>query len=138
VLANLLHNAVKFTPPGGSVTLSAKVSAGASGGADTPSTPAAELLVTVTDTGVGILPDDLDRIFERFFKADRSRSQGGTGLGLAIAKHLIQAHGGQIWAESNGSRGTTVRFSLPTAEAPASPGSRFRASHLQPAPDRQP
>jgi two-component system phosphate regulon sensor histidine kinase PhoR len=108
VLANLLHNAIKFTPPGGQVELRA-------------SCQAAELTVSVTDTGIGIPPDDLDRVFERFFKSDRSRSSGGTGLGLAIAKHLIQAHGGRIWAESGGVRGTTFTFTLPLAVAAISP-----------------
>jgi two-component system, OmpR family, phosphate regulon sensor histidine kinase PhoR len=102
VLANLLHNAIKFTPPGGQIELRA---------ADRGD----ELAISVADTGVGIPPDDLDRVFERFFKSDRSRSSGGTGLGLAIAKHLVQAHGGRIWAESGGVRGTTFTFTLPLA-----------------------
>jgi two-component system phosphate regulon sensor histidine kinase PhoR len=76
--------------------------------------------ISVADSGVGVPPDDLDRIFERFFKTDRSRSGGGTGLGLAIAKHLVQAHGGRIWAESVGSHGTTFTFTLPIVrESPA-------------------
>jgi two-component system phosphate regulon sensor histidine kinase PhoR len=66
----------------------------------------------VRDTGVGIGPEDLPHIFERFFKADRARSGGGTGLGLAIAKHLIERHGGRIWAESAPETGTTVTFTL--------------------------
>jgi two-component system phosphate regulon sensor histidine kinase PhoR len=102
VLANLLHNAIKFTPPGGQIELRAACRGD-------------ELAISVADTGVGIPPDDLDRVFERFFKSDRSRSSGGTGLGLAIAKHLIQAHGGRIWAESGGVRGTTFTFTLPLA-----------------------
>lgn len=103
VLANLLHNAIKFTPPGGWVELRAAV------------TPA-ELVVSVADSGVGIPPENLDRVFERFYKTDRSRSGGGTGLGLAIAKHLVQAHGGRIWAESDGAHGSTFSFTLPLAE----------------------
>ena len=74
--------------------------------------------------GVGIAPDELDRVFERFFKTDRSRSGGGTGLGLAIAKHLVQAHGGRIWAESDGSHGTTFTFTLPLAPTAAPAPSR--------------
>jgi two-component system, OmpR family, phosphate regulon sensor histidine kinase PhoR len=85
VLANLLHNAVKFTPPGGWVELRAR-SARSDG--------EAWVAISVADSGIGIPPDELDRIFERFFKTDRSRSGGGTGLGLAIAKHLVQVHGG--------------------------------------------
>jgi len=87
VFTNLIHNAIKFTPPEGQVTISAQ--------------PAGdEVVISVRDTGVGIPADDLPRIFERFYKADRARSGGGTGLGLAIAKHIVLAHGGRIWAES--------------------------------------
>ncbi len=103
VLANLLHNAIKFTPPGRWVELRAE-------------RRAAELAISVADNGVGVRPDDLDRIFERFFKTDRSRSGGGSGLGLAIAKHLVQAHGGRIWAESGGMGGATFTFTLPLAQ----------------------
>lgn len=102
VLMNLLHNAIKFTPAGGSVTLSA--GAGRDG-----------IQVTVSDTGVGIAPEDLPRVFERFYKADRARSGGGTGLGLAVAKHIVEAHGGRIWAESTEGKGSTFRFTLPLA-----------------------
>jgi two-component system phosphate regulon sensor histidine kinase PhoR len=103
VVTNLVHNAIKFTPSGGQVTLSAE--------------PAGdEVVISVSDTGVGILADDLPRIFERFYKADRARSGGGTGLGLAIAKHIVLGHGGRIWAESpaDGERkGSTFYVALP-------------------------
>ncbi|TAK28340.1 MAG: HAMP domain-containing protein [Chloroflexota bacterium] len=102
VLLNLLHNAIKFTPPGGRITLSATRLEG-------------EVAISVSDTGVGIASEDLPRIFERFYKADKSRASGGTGLGLAIAKHLIQAHGGRIWAESEEGRGATFILTLPVA-----------------------
>ncbi len=102
VLTNLVHNAIKFTPPGGRITVSAQ--------------PAGEDVVfAVQDTGVGIPAEDLPRIFERFYKADRARSGGGTGLGLAIAKHIVQGHGGRLWAESVEGQGSTFSFTLPVA-----------------------
>jgi two-component system phosphate regulon sensor histidine kinase PhoR len=100
VALNILHNAIKFTPAGGSVT------AATSRGGDT-------VIVEISDTGVGISQEDLPHIFERFFKADRSRASGGTGLGLAIAKHIVQAHGGSVWVRSKQGAGSTFGFSLP-------------------------
>jgi two-component system phosphate regulon sensor histidine kinase PhoR len=103
VLTNLVHNAIKFTPQGGSITVTAQAR------------PAeGEVVIAVRDSGVGIAPDDLPRIFERFYKADRARASGGTGLGLAIAKHIVQAHGGRIWVESQLGKGSIFFFSLPT------------------------
>ena len=99
VITNLVHNAIKFTPAGGMVSVSAEPSGD-------------EVVVSVRDTGVGIPADDLTRIFERFYKADRARSGGGTGLGLAIAKHIVQGHGGRIWAESVQEQGSAFHFSL--------------------------
>jgi two-component system phosphate regulon sensor histidine kinase PhoR len=99
-LTNLVHNAVKFNHPGGSVTVST-------------STDAESVTVSVSDTGIGISGDDLPHVFERFYKADKARPTGGSGLGLAIAKHVIQAHGGSIWAESDEGKGSTFSFSLP-------------------------
>lgn len=104
VVSNLLHNAIKFTPPGGQVTIRARAAEAE-----------AMVLVDVIDTGVGIPPADLSRIFERFYKADRARSGGGTGLGLAIARHLVQAHGGKIRATSEEGRGSTFSFTLRAA-----------------------
>jgi two-component system phosphate regulon sensor histidine kinase PhoR len=102
VLMNLLHNAIKFTPVGGRITLAAEPEAGG-------------VVFRIRDTGVGIPAEDLPRIFERFYKADRARSGGGTGLGLAISKHLVEAHGGRIWAESVQGGGSTFYFFIPGA-----------------------
>jgi two-component system phosphate regulon sensor histidine kinase PhoR len=106
VVFNLLDNALDYTPPGGKVTL--HVAALAASGKK-------QFALTVSDTGVGIPPEDLPRIFERFYRADkvRSRSQGGTGLGLAIAKHIVENHGGQITAGSTPGQGTTFTVTLP-------------------------
>jgi two-component system phosphate regulon sensor histidine kinase PhoR len=101
VLANLVHNAIKFTPAGGSVEVSAQRGTAA-------------VRFEVTDSGVGIAPEEVERVFERFFKGERSRAGGGTGLGLAIAKHIVQAHGGAIDVRSDGpGRGSTFGFTLP-------------------------
>lgn len=100
VLVNLLHNSIKFTPEGGTITISCFENED-------------KVVISVADTGEGISAEDFPRIFERFYKADQARSGGGTGLGLAIAKHLIEAHGGEIWAESTEGRGSTFNFSLP-------------------------
>jgi len=102
VLVNLLHNAIKFTPAGGEIVARTWKEAG-------------QVIFSVQDTGVGIEPAALSRIFERFYKADQSRSGGGTGLGLSIARHTIEAHSGRIWAESEVNRGSTFYFSLPAA-----------------------
>jgi two-component system phosphate regulon sensor histidine kinase PhoR len=102
VLVNLLHNAVKFTPEGGEITLSAQQQG------DT-------ILFSIQDTGPGIPPEDLPRIFERFYKTDPARSSSGTGLGLSIARHLVEAHGGKIWAESIEGEGSTFNFTVPIA-----------------------
>ena len=105
VLVNLIHNGVKFTPPGGQISLFAHQED-------------QFIHFTVTDSGAGIPSDDLSRIFERFYKADRARSRSGsgTGLGLSIAKHIVEAHGGRIWAESEEGRGSSFHFTLPIAD----------------------
>lgn len=100
VIINLVHNAIKFTPAGGEIRVAANERNNA-------------IHVTVTDTGVGIAPEDVERLFERFYKSDRARAGGGSGLGLAIAKHVVQAHKGQIWVESNEGEGSKFTFSLP-------------------------
>jgi len=103
VLANLLDNALKFTPPGGRVRVELARQEGA-------------VAVRVRDTGPGIPSDEIDRVFERFFKGDRARSSAGSGLGLAIVKHLVQLHGGRVWAENAPEGGAVVGFALPLAE----------------------
>jgi len=120
VVTNLVHNAIKFTPAGGAVTVFARLSPDLRRGMDTdaadPSSAEREVVISVTDTGVGIRSEDVPRIFERFYKVDRSRAQEGTGLGLAIAKHIVLGHGGRIWVESLEDAGSTFHFSLPISE----------------------
>ncbi len=100
VALNLIHNAIKFTPSGGEVECRV-------------ASHETHVTVSVRDTGVGISATDLPRIFERFYKVDKARAGGGTGLGLAIARHIVELHGGHIWAESAEGRGTTMLFTLP-------------------------
>jgi len=104
VLVNLLHNAVKFSPNGGDVTVRVVSTDG-------------EVVTSVEDHGVGVPRAAHGRIFERFYKVDRARVRGGgTGLGLAIARHVVEQHGGRIWVESEEGRGSTFSFALPIAE----------------------
>jgi signal transduction histidine kinase len=105
VLFNLLDNAVRFTPSGGRVCVSAW---GHNGSVD----------VAVRDTGPGIAAEHLPRLFDRFYRVDtaRSRDEGGTGIGLAIARSVIEAHGGRIWADSEPGQGSTFTFELPVAD----------------------
>lgn len=102
VLQNLLDNAIQYTPAGGQIMVSA-------------STDSVEVTFTVSDTGIGIPRADQPRIFERFYRVDvaRSREVGGTGLGLSIAKHLVDAHGGRIWVESEVGQGSQFHFTVP-------------------------
>jgi two-component system phosphate regulon sensor histidine kinase PhoR len=103
VFVNIIHNAIKFTPPEGEIVVSVKREGN-------------NILFEIHDTGVGISIDDLPRIFERFYKTDQARAEGGTGLGLAIAKHLVEAHGGKIWAESVEGQGSSFFVSIPIAD----------------------
>ncbi len=104
VLRNLLVNALHHTPDGGTVTVTAIQSAGS-------------IEITVADTGEGIDPADLPRVFDRFWRGDTARMRsGGTGLGLSVAKSLVESQGGRIWAESQPGRGSAFRFTLPLAQ----------------------
>ncbi len=106
VLTNLLGNALQYTPAGGHVTLSAETRSG-------------EILIKVTDTGIGIPLEHMPHIFDRFYRVDKSRSRqagGGSGIGLTISKALVEAHGGHLWVESPGEGlGSTFLFTLPVA-----------------------
>ncbi len=123
VLSNLLQNAIKFTPQG-EITVFALTGEAAQAALRDGLThdPAGRakleeedvIVVGVRDTGIGIPSDDLPRVFERFYKADRARTgRAGSGLGLSIARHIVEAHGGRIWAESAVGRGSTFYFTLP-------------------------
>jgi histidine kinase len=104
ILLNLAGNALQYTPSGGIVTITAQI--------QNPD----ELLVSIHDTGLGIPAEHLPHLFNRFYRVDKSRSRagGGSGIGLTIARHLVEAHGGHIWAASEGAhRGSTFSFSLP-------------------------
>jgi two-component system phosphate regulon sensor histidine kinase PhoR len=106
VLQNLLDNAIQYTPSGGQISVTAEAKD-------------SEVVIAVSDTGIGIPEADQPRIFERFYRVDvaRSREVGGTGLGLSIAKHLMEAHGGKLWVESEVGRGSQFHFSVPIFEA---------------------
>jgi two-component system phosphate regulon sensor histidine kinase PhoR len=104
VFLNLLDNAVKYTPEGGAITISAACKEKI-------------VQVDISDTGIGISDKDLSRIFERFYRVDKARSRelGGTGLGLSIVKHIVQAHNGQVWVRSTLGHGSTFSFTIPAA-----------------------
>ena len=103
VFINLLDNAIKYTHETGEISISALEKG------------QREIQVVIKDNGIGIPKEDLSRIFERFYRVDKGRSQelGGTGLGLSIVKHLVQAHGGRVWAESKLGEGSTFYLTLP-------------------------
>lgn len=111
VLTNLLDNAVKYTPAGGTITVNSRLING------TGSMGSAEggIELTVSDTGIGIPEQDRPRVFERFYRVDKARSRelGGTGLGLAIVKHIVEGHGGQVWVEANQPHGSKFVVRLP-------------------------
>ncbi|MFH1091487.1 MAG: HAMP domain-containing sensor histidine kinase, partial [Pseudomonadota bacterium] len=103
VLANLLDNAIKFTPPEGRIDLKAERSEN-------------QVVFTVSDTGYGISQDDLPRIWDRLYRGDQSRSQKGLGLGLSLVKAIVQAHDGRVWVSSEPGKGSTFKISLPADE----------------------
>lgn len=104
VVMSLIHNAIKFTPPSGSIRVATHRTDD-------------EAVISVSDTGAGLALDELDRVFERFYKSDPSRSGAGAGLGLSIARHTVRQHGGRIWAESPGlGRGATFSVALPLSQ----------------------
>ncbi len=112
VVSNLIHNAIKFTDHGGLTISAEKLNA-----EDNHAEADVDWVkVTVTDTGVGIAPDEAARIFERFYKVDRARNrqESGTGLGLSIARYIVEAHGGKIWTAQSGSAGATFHFTVPS------------------------
>ena len=120
VLVNLIDNAVKYTPSGGSVTVTARRAGnGEREGTPMRPRPSADYVeIAVADTGIGIPSQELPRLTERFYRVDKARSRelGGTGLGLAIVKHIMQVHGGWMRIDSELGRGTTVRVAFPAAE----------------------
>ncbi|ADU32532.1 cell wall metabolism sensor histidine kinase WalK [Evansella cellulosilytica] len=106
LLDNILSNAVKYSPEGGTILCSLKIAKD-------------NVIVSIKDEGVGIPKENIPYVFDRFYRVDKARSRnlGGTGLGLAIAKEIVHAHGGSIWVSSDWGRGTTISFSLPFDEA---------------------
>jgi two-component system OmpR family sensor kinase/two-component system sensor histidine kinase BaeS len=124
VFTNLLSNALRYTPSGGTITLEAsQIEAGSPQLASQHNpqlaltAPQSAIVFRVSDSGHGIAPEDLPHVFDRFYRADRSRTRGGggAGLGLAIAKQIVVAHGGMIWAESALGEGTTITIAFPAA-----------------------
>jgi signal transduction histidine kinase len=107
VLTNLVGNALQYTPPGGEITIAAIQQGN-------------EVSISVTDTGIGIAAEHLPHLFTRFYRADKSRSRqsgGGSGIGLTIARHLVEAQGGRIWVESEGTdKGSKFTFTLKTSK----------------------
>ena len=113
VFVNLIDNAIKYTPDGGAIDVSAEM-------VETDADAADEVVVHIKDTGIGIPLESQSRVFERFYRVDkgRARKMGGTGLGLAITKHILLCHNGRIWLESELGQGTVFHFALPV-EAPS-------------------
>ncbi len=118
VLLNLIGNSLQYTPGGGTVTVAAEWPAWPQKSSPKQTPTGVHLLVTIRDTGIGIPAEHLPHLFTRFYRVDKSRSRagGGSGIGLTLARHLVEAHGGHIWAESEGEgKGAIFAFSLPVA-----------------------
>jgi two-component system sensor histidine kinase KdpD len=105
VLMNLLENAIKFTSPGSTLELSGQAGSG-------------EVRVTVADQGQGFPADQLERVFDKFYRVDQKTSQTGSGLGLAICRGIVELHGGRIWAENRPTGGAAIHFTLPIVGEP--------------------
>jgi signal transduction histidine kinase len=103
ILTNLINNAIKYSPKGGRVTVRGSVD------------DAGRVVISVADQGVGIPKEHLPKVFDRFHRVDNrdTREVGGTGIGLFLVKHLVEAHGGEIWVESELGKGSTFTFALP-------------------------
>jgi two-component system, OmpR family, sensor histidine kinase KdpD len=106
-LSNLVENAAKYSPPGGEIILKAEMKGD-------------DLLISVTDQGPGIVPEETNRLFEKFYRGTHPQQNGGTGMGLAIARGIIEAHGGRIWVENSSGKGATFTFSLRVEHKPFS------------------
>ena len=104
-MENLLSNAIKFSPAGTHITISGRRTDG-------------DFQVTVADEGIGMRPEQIARVFDKFYRADASTTAAsGLGLGMSIVKSIVEAHGGRIWVESEPGRGTRVHFTLPWEES---------------------
>jgi two-component system sensor histidine kinase KdpD len=104
VLVNLIDNALKYSPPGSPIQIRTRPSDG-------------EVLIEVADQGIGIPAEDLDRVFQKFYRVQRPDNVTGTGLGLSISRGLVEAHGGRIWAQNRPDGGTVITVALPLSEA---------------------
>jgi two-component system sensor histidine kinase KdpD len=125
VLLNLLDNAIKYTPPGSPIALTAWATEEA-------------VTVEVADRGPGLPPGEEQRIFDKFYRVQRPAQPSGTGLGLTICRGLVEAHGGQMWAANRPGGGTVVCFTLPLTGTPpaVAPEEVMTGDHLSPASDR--
>jgi len=109
---NLVENAIKYTPEGGQVTVSAHSEAG-------------QLVFEISDSGIGIMQEDMPRLFEKFYRGSQreARAQHGTGLGLAIVRSIAERHGGKVWVESEPGKGSTFHLQIPLTHAESTPNS---------------